>query len=868
MRRTAFVLAALLIVLTVVVYLTIDLHKTGERETLSLFQERQLLTAQQIVKHLEEYLQDRADNLESFCALPSLQYFDPTDMAADMGRLFQPLKSRHVVEISISDEQGSIICREAEAEPGAPNSDEQGRAMSESARWAASPENRGRVHVAVLQPKSPDRESSYLKVLLVKPLYQTAVTARHPRPTLEQVGSISLKLNLHKALLEQVEAASPKAPSHHAWLLGQDGTLLYHSEHPEMALRNVHQNDPSCRPCHVSMGHAEDILKARQGTLDYTVRNFPKELAAFAPLDFADAHWIIVLNSPYDEVTRFQSTSLRKSLVLLGVMVFSFLGGAILLQRNYRQKIEAEEEARHWKEKSELEERARQSEERYRTIVETAHDSIWTLDLGGNFTFVNARCEEMSGFKAQHLIGRNLGAMICADDMARMQQVFNEARRGVSQTVEIGACNQKGQSLSLSVNVVPLYERDRVVGYVNFARDITERKRAEEALRQTEIQLRQAQKMEAVGKLAGGVAHDFNNLMTAINGYSDLVLSRLADSDPLCKDVQAIRNAGERAASLTRQLLAFSRKQVLQPRVMSLNSVVADLEKILRGLVGEEVQLILQLDPQIGHVRADPGQMEQLVLNLVLNARDSMPRGGVLIAESENVLVDEASAASQDGIPAGSYVTLSVLDSGVGMDEETKAHLFEPFFITKDKGYRSGLGMATVDAIVKQSSGYIHVSSKPQEGTEVRVYFPRVDAALEDEERPRDRAEESRGDETILLVEDEEVIRSLGTQVLQKRGYTVLAAANGEDALSLCDGHKGRIDLLLTDVIMPRMNGDELARKVAVGRPEVKVLLMSGYTEDAGVHKEVGEQQTPFLQKPFSPDDLSRKVREVLDSSK
>lgn len=391
-----------------------------------------------------------------------------------------------------------------------------------------------------------------------------------------------------------------------------------------------------------------------------------------------------------------------------------------------------------------------------------------------------------------------------------------------------------------------------------YGQDITERKQIEE-------QFRQAQKMEAIGRLAGGVAHDFNNLLTVIIGHSALLLSQLKDTD-LGQDIKQIEKAGERAASLTRQLLAFSRKQVLQPKILDLNGIVSDVEKMLRRLIGEDIDLGIALDPGLGRVKADPGQVEQVILNLVINARDAMPWGGKITIETTNVNLDETYTRRHVGVESGPYVMLAVSDNGIGMDERTLAHIYEPFFTTKGKDKGTGLGLATVYGIVKQSNGHIWVYSEPGQGATFKVYLPRVEESLGVSEASSARARPIRGSETILLVEDETQVRNLTRKILQENGYTVLEARHGEEALELCQQNEGPIHLLLTDVVMPGgMSGRELAERLLSLRPEIKVLYMSGYTDNAIIHHGVLDAGTAFIQKPFDPNALAHKVRAVLD---
>jgi CheY-like chemotaxis protein len=381
----------------------------------------------------------------------------------------------------------------------------------------------------------------------------------------------------------------------------------------------------------------------------------------------------------------------------------------------------------------------------------------------------------------------------------------------------------------------------------------------------TEEQLRQSQKMEAIGALAGSVAHDFNNLLSVIIGYSDILLSGLRQADPMYVEIEQIARAGKRANDLTRQLLAFSRQQVLEPRVVNLNEAISGVFKMLRRLVGEDVELTLLLAQELGSVFVDPGQIEQVLLNLVLNARDAMPQGGKLTIETADVDLDRSYTAEHIEVQPGRYVMLTVSDTGVGIDRATQARIFEPFFTTKEKGKGTGLGLSTVFGIVKQSGGQIWVYSEPGEGATFKVYFPRVDARADPLEPAALRPASLRGSETVLLVEDDEQVRNLAIAILRKHVYHVLEAATGGEALLTCEQYQGTIHVLLTDVVMPPMSGRQLWERLSPLRPAMKVLFMSGYTDDAIVHHGVLSSELAFVQKPLMPGTLLMKLRGVLD---
>jgi PAS domain S-box-containing protein len=396
-----------------------------------------------------------------------------------------------------------------------------------------------------------------------------------------------------------------------------------------------------------------------------------------------------------------------------------------------------------------------------------------------------------------------------------------------------------------------------------------ERTRTEEALRQTEAQLQQSQKMEAVGRLAGGVAHDFNNLLTVIRGYSELLLSRLQPTDAMRKDMEEVKKAADRASGLTRQLLAFSRRQFIAPKVVDLNALVVNMDGMLRRLMGEDIiELCAELSPNIGAIRADPGQIEQVIMNLAVNARDAMPKGGRLTIETRNVTIGKTSRLDAVDLEPGAYVLLTVRDTGHGMDAETRSHLFEPFFTTKEKGKGTGLGLSTVYGIVKQSKGGIVVESVLGKGTAFKIYFPLINQEGPGAIGATDAVDSAHGRETILLVEDEPAVRGLVHETLRLHGYTVLEARHGIEALMTVAKHTGPIHLLLTDVVMPQMSGPEVAEKLHSIRPEIKVLYMSGYPDHPVFEHGGVSRGTSFLPKPFTPNVLAKKVREVLDGVK
>jgi len=432
---------------------------------------------------------------------------------------------------------------------------------------------------------------------------------------------------------------------------------------------------------------------------------------------------------------------------------------------------------------------------------------------------------------------------------------------------EVRFITKSGDCAIVELSLVPEHANDCVAGVLGLARDKATPKQPDEALTQSDAQLQQAHKMEAIGRLAGGIAHDFNNLLTIITGYSQLVLGRLREEDLLRGDVEEIRKAAARAASLTQQLLAFSRRQVMVPRVLNLNTIVETVDSMLQRLIGEHIHLVAVLEPTLGHVKADPGQMEQVIVNLAVNARDAMPKGGKLTIETSNVEVAPHHTLSGPMLP-GRYAKLSVSDIGCGMDRETQTRIFEPFFTTKGQGKGTGLGLATVYGIVKQSDGHIAVESKPGQGTAFHLYLPRVNGPVEAGEADTTGITLPYGTETVLLVEDEPAVRVLIRDTLRLFGYTVLEARHGFEAQLIGSQRTDRIDLLMTDVVMPQMSGQELADDLMRTHHDVRILYMSGYTEHAMIDQGILNSGSCFLQKPFTPEMLVRKVRAILDTMK
>lgn len=510
----------------------------------------------------------------------------------------------------------------------------------------------------------------------------------------------------------------------------------------------------------------------------------------------------------------------------------------------------------------------RASQERYRDLVELAPEGIF-IQADGRFVYANAAIARILGVaRPADLLGREVLDFIREDfrDLVRERiRRLREEKQAVPLVPQVWR-RADGTSVEVEVVAAPVDWEGRPGAQV-FVRDVSARLAAERARRNLEEQLRHAQKMEAVGRLAGGVAHDFNNVLTVINGYAQAALERLPAGDPLRRDVEEVLRAGERAASLTRQLLAFSRKVPTSPALLDLNAVLAGMEKFLRRLIGSDVEIVTRPAPDVGRVKADRGQLEQVIMNLALNARDAMPNGGTLVLETARVELGAEAAERHLGLSPGPHAVLSVSDTGTGMDRETLSRIFEPFFTTKPEGAGTGLGLSIVWAIVREAGGGVWVYSEPGQGTTFKIYLPEAPAARE--AAPEASEEPSgalpRGTETVLVAEDERSIRRLIRELLTTLGYQVLEAADGNEALRISREYDKPIHLLLTDSVMPFMNGWDLARQVTAARPETRILYMSGYTVPALAANGHATAPTDFLEKPFTPSTLARKVREVLD---
>jgi two-component system cell cycle sensor histidine kinase/response regulator CckA len=509
----------------------------------------------------------------------------------------------------------------------------------------------------------------------------------------------------------------------------------------------------------------------------------------------------------------------------------------------------------------------REREQRFRAYFEHHPDAVYSLDLIGKFLNVNPACEKIFGYRSEELLRMSHHSLIIPEDKEKTLQYFEKAARGDPQTYEISVIHKNGQQVYLNVTNIPIIVESKIVGIYGIAKEITEHKQAEQEMAELQDQFRQSQKMEAIGRLAGGIAHDFNNMLTVIKGYSQLSLIDLQKNDPLRENVEEIQKATQRASDLTRQLLAFSRRQVLDLKVLDLNTLLRDLDKMLRRVIGEDIELVTVLAGHLGNVKADPGQIEQILLNLAVNARDAMLFGGKLSIVTTNVELGGTYTHSHVDIAPGHYVILSVSDTGVGMTPEVKERIFEPFFTTKEKGKGTGLGLSTVYGIVKQSGGDIWVDSKLGKGTIFKIYLPQVEDPLDREEEATMIEELPCGSETILVVEDEEEVRKLVVKILGRQGFDALEASNAGEALLICEQWREPIHLILIDVVMPQMSGPQLVNRLLKVRQGFEVLYMSGYTDDAIVHHGILKRGVNYIQKPFTADGLVRKVREVLNGS-
>jgi two-component system cell cycle sensor histidine kinase/response regulator CckA len=501
-----------------------------------------------------------------------------------------------------------------------------------------------------------------------------------------------------------------------------------------------------------------------------------------------------------------------------------------------------------------------ESREYYNQIINRISDPFFIKDRDHRFVLVNDALCAFIGKRREELLGQTLVELVPSELATSLwdqeEEVFETGRENFSEDVLRDSSGNLRHVMAKRSLFINNSGEKQIIGIL---RDITEYKRLE-------AQLLQAQKMEAVGVLAGGVAHDFNNLLTVVKGYSEILMESLDPDDPRRSDVEQIANAGQHAAALTTQLLAFSRKQILRPKILSLNDVLVETNKMLRRLIGEDIKLITSVETGLGLVKADPVQMQQIIMNLVVNARDAMPRGGILTIETADIAIDEHYVRNHPPAVAGPYVMLAISDNGIGMDTATRDHIFEPFYTTKAKGKGTGLGLSTVYGIVKQSDGFIWVYSEPGKGTTFKIYLPRVEGSISRNPTNGKLKSDIRCAETLLVAEDESSVRALAGRILRDRGYKVLEASNGKEALDIAQRHAGTVHMVITDVIMPEMGGKTLTTQLKAVRPDIKTLYVSGYPDNAIVHQGILDLEVAFLQKPFTVESLAQKVREVLDS--
>jgi two-component system cell cycle sensor histidine kinase/response regulator CckA len=578
-----------------------------------------------------------------------------------------------------------------------------------------------------------------------------------------------------------------------------------------------------------------------------------------------DFPWILVAKVDLAEVR----APIARQMFWLGLIGFSVIltigTGVSLILRDLRAKFDLE------RYRAEIEHRALRGH--YDYLSRFANDIILLTNEAAVVVEANDRAVSTYGYTREELIGMPLRRLRAPGTLDSFEQEWRKTVEHDSLIFETNHLRKDGSSFPVEVSARRVTV-DKTVFRQSIIRDISERKAGEKERAALQEKLEQAQRLESIGRLAGGVAHDFNNLLTVINGYSSMVMDALPADDPLHDSVCEVFKAGERAATLTRQLLAFSRKQVIAPKLLNLNTIVLDLAKMLGRMVGEDIAIVTVLEPSLDPVFVDPGQMEQVLMNLATNARDAMPRGGNLLIETSNVHIgDEYASLHVDAAP-GDYILLAVTDTGEGMAQETLQRAFEPFFTTKPRGHGTGLGLATVYGAIKQSNGWIWVYSEAGKGTTFKIYLPRAsDGASDGASGGVDHAaahsdgHDFCGDETVLIVEDQLEVRKLAAEALQKYGYHVMEAANGEEALAACDSASGEIHLLVTDVVMPGITGPELVRRAALLKPGMKVLYMSGYTENLIAHQGVLDAGVAYLQKPFTSAGLAEKVREVLDLS-
>jgi two-component system, cell cycle sensor histidine kinase and response regulator CckA len=586
----------------------------------------------------------------------------------------------------------------------------------------------------------------------------------------------------------------------------------------------------------------EDDVLERQGFLELVRRAFAGETIHVPP------HW-------YDprELRQLEVREGRRVGIAVTLFPLREPDGQVLHVALCIKDVTAELE------RQQAEAALRESEARYRSIVETTNDGIWLLDRELRTIFANARFASMVGLEPHAIAGAPIQELVHHDSLAAFMGSLQRIE-GTATQCEVQLKSQAREELWVLLGSTPVSDSaGQFDGVLLVVMDVTQRKRLE-------MQLRQLQKMQAVGQLAGGIAHDLNNVLTPILSYTALMLAELERDHAMRQDVREVQRAAQRAAAMVGQLLAFSQQKVVQPQTVDVNARVRSVEKMIRPLIGEHIEVVARLGREPMVVFTDPTEVEQAILNLVLNARDAMPNGGRIVIQTARVELGEEEARKQGAAAAGAYVLLVVSDTGVGMDPETRARIFEPFFTTKSQRSGTGLGLATVYAIVTKYSGGISVESEPGRGTTFRVYFPSHMGRSAASSGEYALGRKTAGSETVLLVEDDEIVLRAIRAVLESQGYNVVAAGDAAQALELSESHPGPIELLLTDVVMPKMGGRELAERLTERRPETKVIFMSGYAADSTLRQRILEAGVPFIQKPFTPDVIALKIREVLDN--
>jgi PAS domain S-box-containing protein len=793
------------------------------------------LAASAIADKLDILLAERAGDIQ---IMSQAGVFRERNVAAMTAHLHALREAYPVYAwLGVADAQGRLI---AATDPANVGRDRSGL------DWFRAVRDRGGIHVRDAQVS--EDSGGVMAVAFTAPIrspggaFLGAITARMALPVLEDVFAQTTN-----ALQAQYGAGTRIEHQ----FLRRDGTLIADSHLRQEEQVNLKQLGlPSALLTDSAQaGYIEEMHLRRQVPV---VTGYAK---AEQGGNYYGLHWGVLVRMDRDDILA-PANKVRNYLLLVSGLAGAPMFGLLLWATNRLRKewAAAQAEAAH---ATAAEEQAH----RLSYLLEESLNEIYVFDAETlKFLMVNKGARMNLGYtmdELRALTPLDLNPAYSPESFAALVQPL---RAGGQQMVRFTTIHRRKDGSTYPVEAhLQLFSRAASPVFIAIILDITERTRLEE-------QLRQSQKMEAVGQLAGGIAHDFNNMLTVINGYSQLLLSRAGPGFPYRAEIEEIDTAGARAATLTRQLLAFSRKQVLAPQVLMLNAVVTNLEPMLRRLIGEDIELRAVLQPQPGYVLADPGQIEQVIMNLAVNARDAMPRGGILTIETVHVEMDESYTQRSRTVRAGPHVMMAVSDTGCGMDKETQARIFEPFFTTKEQGKGTGLGLATVYGIVKQSGGSIWVYSEPGHGTTFKIYLPRIEGTGEAVAPVEARDERVNGSETILVAEDDEGVRKLTVEVLRAAGYTVLEAATGPETIALGERHQGDISLLVTDVVMPGMNGRVLAEQLSARLPGMKVLYLSGYTDDTIVSHGVLDDSVSFLQKPFSPPALARKVRAVLDA--